>query len=352
MKKTICEVFRKHGLQITADANKKRAQFLDVEFDLENQTYKPYTKQNDVPLYVHKNSNHPPSITQNIPKSVNRRLSALSSDAQVFASIPSTHQDALKNSGYDYKLNYNPPSPTKKRNTRSRKRANLYFNPPYSMSVKTNVGKIFLQLIDKHFPKTNTLSKIINRQKIKLSYRTTQNIKQIISSHNAKVMRKSADDPQERSCNCRIKDSCPLEGKCLSDNLIYQATVTSIPPPQNQTPASQTDPPQTHTYIGLASTTFKIRIGNHKKSFNHRRYGKETTLSRLVWELKDQGCEYDISWKMIERAQPFSPITGVCALCTTEKWYILFKPELATINKRDEINNHCFHKVPVLLDNT
>ena len=165
-------------------------------------------------------------------------------------------------------------------------------------------------------------------------------------------MRKSADDPQERTCNCRIKDSCPLEGKCLSDNLIYQATVTSIPPPQNQTPTNQTDPPQTHTYIGLASTTFKIRIGNHKKSFNHRKYGKETTLSRLVWELKDQGCEYNISWKMIERAQPFSPITGVCALCTTEKWYILFKPELATINKRDEINNHCFHKVPVLLDNT
>ena len=332
---------------------KKSAQFLDVEFNLENQTYKPYTKPNDVPLYVHKHSNHPPSITQNIPKSVNRRLSALSSDEQVFASIPSTHQDALKNSGYDYKLNYDPPSQTQNRNTRSRKRAILYFNPPYSMSVKTNVGKIFLQLIDKHFPKTNPLSKIINRQKIKLSYRTTQNMKQIISSHNAKVLGKSEEAPQEeRTCNCRAKDSCPLEGKCLRDNIIYQATVTPIPPPQNQNPTNQQNPPQTHTYIGLTSTTFKIRIGNHKKSFNHRKYGKETTLSRKIWELKDQGYDYDISWKMMERAQPFSPVTRVCALCTTEKWYILFKPELASINKRDEINNHCFHKVPVLLDNT
>ena len=220
------------------------------------------------------------------------------------------------------------------------------------MSVKTNVGKFFLQLIDKHFPKTNPLSKIINRQKVKLSYRTTQNMKQIISSHNSKVLRKSADAPPDKTCNCRAKDSCPLEGKCLSDNVIYQATVTTIPPPQNQTPTIQNNPPQIHTYIGLTSNTFKTRLGNHKKSFNHRKYGKETTLSRKIWELKDEGYEYDISWKMMERAQPFSPVTGVCALCTTEKWYILFKPGLATINKRDEINNHCFHKVPVLLDNT
>ena len=159
----------------------------------------------------------------------------------------------------------------------------------------------------------------------------------------------------EKTCNCRQKDSCPLEGKCLSDNLVYQATVTTIPPPQNPTlpdaPPSQ-NLPETHTYIGLTSNTFKTRIANHKKSFNHRRYGKETTLSQKIWELKDAGQDYDIKWKMVERSQPFSPITGVCALCTLEKWYILFHPELASINKRNEINNHCFHKVPQLLDNT
>ena len=125
-------------------------------------------------------------------------------------------------------------------------------------------------------------------------------MKQIISSHNAKVLGKSEEAPQERTCNCRVKDSCPLEGKCLRDNIIYQATVTPIPPPQNQNPTNQQNPPQTHTYIGLTSTTFKIRIGNHKKSFNHWKYGKETTLSRKIWELKDQGYDYDISWKIME----------------------------------------------------
>ena len=383
IKKIICEVFRSNGLELTVDANKKRVQFLDVEFDLENITYKPYIKENDVPLYVHKNSNHPPSITKNIPDSVNRRLSALSSDEKSFSSITEKYQEALKNSAYDHKLTYRPPNQTQNRNTRPRRKGILYFNPPYSMSVKTSVGKIFLQLIDKHFPKTNPLHKIINRQKIKVSYRTTPNMKKIISSHNAKILRKS-DTPQNKTCNCRNKESCPLEGKCLTDNIIYQATVTTIPPNQDQTqsdtistqsdtpstqgdtpptqsdtqstqngtPGAQNQPPHVQTYVGLTSNTFKVRIGNHKKSFNHRKYGKETTLSRKIWELKDTGWNYHINWKILERAQPFSPITGICALCTLEKWYILFKPEFATINKRDEINNHCFHKVPVLLDNT
>ena len=34
----------------------------------------------------------------------------------------------------------------------------LWFNTPYYLCVKTNVGKIFLLLIKKHFPKENSLS--------------------------------------------------------------------------------------------------------------------------------------------------------------------------------------------------
>ena len=225
--KIICEVFRSHGLEITVDANKKRVKFLDVEFDLENNTFKPYIKENDVRLYVHKNINHPPSITKNIPDSVNRRLSALSSDEQSFLSVSDKYQQALTNSANTYKLAYKPPNQTQKRH-RSRKKGRLYFNPPYSLSVKINVGKIFLQLIDKHFPKTNSLSKIVNRQKVKLSYRTTPNMKKIISSHNAKILRKSEITPPEKTCNCRQKDSCPVEGKCLTDNIIYQANHSHI----------------------------------------------------------------------------------------------------------------------------
>ena len=78
---------------------------------------------------------------------------------------------------------------------------------------------------------------------------------------------------------------------------------------------------------------------------------KETRLSRKIWEIKDEGLDFEIKWKILERAQPFSPISGVCGLCTLEKWYILFKSEEASLNK-EEIAGHCFHKEPALLKNS
>ena len=180
-------------------------------------------------------------------------------------------------------------------------------------------------------------------------------MKKIISSHNAKVMRKSEPTPADRTCNCRTKANCPLDGKCLVNNLVYQATLTPTPTPPNNPTINPPQPiDQTPLYyIGLTSTTFKERLGNHKKSFNHRKYSQDTCLSKKIWQLRDEeGLECEVKWKLIERAQPFSPISGECALCTLEKYYILFKPELATINKRNEVNNHCFHKLPVLLDKT
>ena len=41
--------------------------------------------------------------------------------------------------------------------------------PPYGVNVEKKIGKIFLKLIDLHFPKTNMLHKILNINKIKVS---------------------------------------------------------------------------------------------------------------------------------------------------------------------------------------
>ena len=67
IKKKICNVFSIYGLKITIEANKKTIDFLDVTLDLNEGSYEPYTKPNNTPLYVHRESNHPPSIIQNIP---------------------------------------------------------------------------------------------------------------------------------------------------------------------------------------------------------------------------------------------------------------------------------------------
>ena len=153
IKKKICEIYRKHGLSITGEANKKVVQFLDVEFDLDRGTYKPFIKPSDVPLYVHQFSNHPQTVLNNIPAAINRRISALSSNEEMFESVAPLYQEAIKNAGYTYKLKYEPEMAMCTKKKRSRKKNILWFNPPFSVSVKTNVGAKFFKLIDKHFPK-------------------------------------------------------------------------------------------------------------------------------------------------------------------------------------------------------
>ena len=43
-------------------------------------------------------------MLDNIPKSINRRLSAISSNQEVFEAACQPYQDALKKSGHDFKL--------------------------------------------------------------------------------------------------------------------------------------------------------------------------------------------------------------------------------------------------------
>ena len=70
-KKKICKIFKDNGLKISVEANKHIVDFLDVTMDLQKNTYQPFMKPNSPLLYVNNESNHPPSILRNIPKSIN-----------------------------------------------------------------------------------------------------------------------------------------------------------------------------------------------------------------------------------------------------------------------------------------
>ena len=75
---------------------------------------------------------------------------------------------------------------------------------------------------DKHqkFRPTRVSNKIVQKKySSKLEY---------MSSHNKYVL-SNFDSPTQQpdTCNCRKKPDCPLEGKCLQSNVIYQATVTT-----------------------------------------------------------------------------------------------------------------------------
>ena len=72
----------------------------------------------------------------------------------------------------------------------------------------------------------------------------------------------------EESCNCRNRNNFPLDGKCLTPNIIYEAQTTSNQPNYKQ-----------KVYIGTAETDFKHRFNNHTKLFNLEHYENDTELS-------------------------------------------------------------------------
>ena len=74
-KKEIVKVFKGCGLSITIQCNLKIVDFLDVIFDLENNVYKPFRRENNKSIYINKHSHRPPSILKQLPKSIEKRIS-------------------------------------------------------------------------------------------------------------------------------------------------------------------------------------------------------------------------------------------------------------------------------------
>ena len=76
-----------------------------------------------------------------------------------------------------------------------------WFNPPFSNNVATNIGKEFFSLLAKHFPPSNRLHKIINKQNVKLSYSCLPNMRGIIANHNKRVLNKATSE-EKRALPC------------------------------------------------------------------------------------------------------------------------------------------------------
>ena len=148
---------------------------------------------------------------------INNRISKNCCDKNYFDKAAPDYKIALKNSGFNENITYITSLST--RQTRKRQ---IWFNPPYSANVKTNVAKVFMRLVDKHFPRHRKYYKLFYRNNIKLSYSSMPNMNNVIQRHNFKIMKNPAPSTTE-TCNCRRKTDFPMDGNCLSECLIYKA---------------------------------------------------------------------------------------------------------------------------------
>jgi len=314
----------------------KTVDYLDITFDLNSATFKPYNKPNNDPRYINAKSNHPPTVVKQIPNSVSKRISTNSSNHEIFNSAAPTYNNILKNCGYKDKIEFIPKNTTK--NIRNRRRNIIWYNPPFSQNVKTNVAKQFLKLIRKHFGKNHKYNKIFNRNNVKVSYSCMDNMKKIISAHNKKIINES--ETVDRACNCRNKNLCPLNGKCLTSNVIYSAEIINE------------NTQESKVYIGICETEFKTRYRNHQKALKNRKYEKDTELSKYVWKLRDEEINFNINWSIIRKARSYSPISKSCNLCLTEKLLLRnYKDKHKLLNKRSEMISKCRHENKYILKN-
>ena len=127
------------------ETNLKITDYLDINLNLYNNTISPYRKANKKPCYINIGSNHPKQTFKHIPNGIGFRLSTNSSNIKIFEKSKFEYEQALKNSGYTTKIPYRTTNETARDNNKRKNRARqiLWFNPPYNMAVKNNIGKDF-----------------------------------------------------------------------------------------------------------------------------------------------------------------------------------------------------------------
>ena len=337
IEKRLHTLFKNNGLKITIEPSTKTTDFLDIWFNLETGRHKPWKKPNSNPKYVHKDSCHPKPVIKAIPKMISNRLQTLSSTEEEFKDVKDEYETALKDAGYVHEMKFDQNNSAGSNNKKKRSRKIVWFNPPFSNEVATNLTKLFNSLIKKHFKPGTLMGKLFNKNNLKLSYSCCQNIGSIINKHNRKLLNPNKNTEKTEKCNCRGGlDNCPVQGKCREKDVLYNADI-------------KLDGEDEKLYIGATASEFKVRHSNHKSSLKHEKYKHSTMLSTYVWENKDKNpqVKYSIKKKVIS----YRPEIGKCNLCIEEKKQIILADKNKIVNANNEILTKCRHRNKFLLEN-
>ena len=102
------------------------------------------------------------------------RINNISSSKKIFNRSAPIYNDALKASAFKETIKFKVKTSKPKR---VRNRNITWFNPPFSINVRTKVAKKFLNIVSKNFPKTHRLQKIFNSNTLNVSYSYSHNNK-------------------------------------------------------------------------------------------------------------------------------------------------------------------------------
>ena len=143
------------------------------------------------------------------------------------------------------------------------------------------------------------------------------NLKQNINGLN-----KSMKIVPPRSCNCRVKTECPIM-ETASRNRLF------------------TKRPSRQKIITLPRPTWdsqkiisKLDIQIDKTSFANTNNRNNTELRKYIWYLKENLTEVKVKWRILKHPSSYNPTSNRYNLCLWEKYFVICKPDLASLNKR------------------
>ena len=158
------------------------------------------------------------------------------------------------------------------------------------------------------------------------------NIKSKISTHNKKILNKPVNQNTPK-CNCIHKNTCPLKGNCLPENILHIAIKKCDK--KNYQPKN---------YKEISENTFEKWYANHKRSFNINIYKNYSQLSVKHWNLKAGNPDIKVAWVVKNQFSAYNPHPKRCSLCLNEKLKILEDKENNLSNKKSDIMLKCHHQ--------
>ena len=247
------------------------------------------------------------------------------------------YQLALQEAGHDNKLFFDPD--LKKGKNKTRKRNITWYNPPYCRSIKTNLGKQFLQIVIECFPPSHKLRKIFNKNSVKLSYSCLPNVgSRILNGTNRKFSNVTSLN-QDATKDCvghRRGAGCPVSnGICNRNNNVYKASITSGN--------------QVFNYVGISAPPLRLRIATHMQSIKGENNGTE--LSNKCKQLDREGKQYKLQFTLLETRPAYTPESKICQLCNAERYQIVFSKLENLLNHKNEITSKCRHRAKFKLGN-
>ena len=116
IKKSLENAFKDFGLEIVAESNLRIVNYLDVTLNLNDGSFRPCDKPDDIIQYINKEFNHPPNLIKHLPASIEKQLSNNSFDKKIFQESAIYYEDILNKAGFINKVAYRAPSANNQEN--------------------------------------------------------------------------------------------------------------------------------------------------------------------------------------------------------------------------------------------